>query len=154
MKPSRKMLIVFHSQSGNTKKLALAVERGALKIPGTDVAAKTASSVNSGDLMECDVFVVCSPEYFGYMAGAVKDLFDRTYEEVRPNMSGKSYCLVVSAGNDGSGAVNSMERIISGFKMKKIQETLIFKGNIGVAYLESCLQLGETVAAGMDLGIY
>ena len=27
--------------------------------------------------------VICSPEYFGYMAGGVKDFFDRACEELK-----------------------------------------------------------------------
>jgi hypothetical protein len=88
------------------------------------------------------------------MAGAVKDMFDRTYEEAREHTAGKSCALVISAGNDGSGALKSVERILLGYRMKQVQDPIIHRGQITEAALDQCRVLGETLAAGMDLGIY
>lgn len=148
------LLIVYHSQSGNTERLARAVEEGALRIQGVCVKRMRAAHVSGEDLKSCRGLVVCSPEYFGYMAGAVKDLFDRTYEEVRDHVTGKSYCVVICAGNDGSGALGSIERIVLGYRLKKVQEPVIYRGEVTEPDLENCRTLGETIAAGLDLGIY
>ncbi len=88
------------------------------------------------------------------MAGAIKDLFDRTYEPVREHLAGKSYAVVISAGNDGTGALTSIERIIAGYKLKKVQEPIISRGALTGTTLEKCVSLGQTLAAGIDLGIY
>jgi len=88
------------------------------------------------------------------MAGAVKDLFDRTYEKVREKMVGKSYALVICAGNDGTGALNSIERIVTGYKLRRVQDPIISRGTVSAPVLEECLDLGQTLAAGLDLGIY
>jgi hypothetical protein len=88
------------------------------------------------------------------MAGAIKDLFDRTYEEVRDQMVGRSYTVVISAGNDGTGALNAIERIIRGYRLRQIQEPIISRGEISPEMIEKCIDLGQTVAAGVDLGIY
>ncbi len=148
------LLIVYHSQSGATEQLASAVEQGALKIPSVQVVRLHAASVTAEHVRECRVLVVCSPEYFGYMAGAIKDLFDRTYEEVREHTTGKAYTAVICAGNDGSGALTSIERIIAGYRMKKIQEPIVHRGPVTSLVLDRCRELGETLAAGIDLGIY
>jgi flavodoxin len=152
--PGKSLLIVYHSQSGNTETVAEAVEGGATAVPEVTVCRMRASETTSSDLTNCRTLVICSPEYFGYMAGAVKDLFDRTYEGVRDHMFGKSYAVVVCAGNDGSGALTSIERIIAGFRMKKVQEPIICRGKISGEDLSKCRRLGETLAAGIDLGIY
>jgi len=151
---SRILLIFYHSQSGNTERLAAAIQQGALRIEGTSAIRMTAQRVTAEDLRCCRALVVCSPEYFGYMAGAVKDLFDRTYEIVREQMSGKSYAVVISAGNDGRGALQSIERIITGFRMRRVQEPIIIRGEISETSLEQCRVLGQTLAAGMEIGIY
>lgn len=148
------LLIVYHSMSGTTDRLSKAIEDGALKVHGVKIIRKQAFSVTVEDLVQSRTIVICSPEYFGYMAGAIKDLFDRTYEAVREKMFGKSYSILICAGNDGTGALSSIERIIAGFKMKRVQEPIINRGKISQEILAKCSELGQTLAAGMDLGIY
>ena len=76
-----KILIVYHSQSGNTKRMAEKVAEGVQSIEGVAVSLKKASEATLEDLLACDGLAIGSPEYFGYMAGMVKDFFDRTYNE-------------------------------------------------------------------------
>jgi multimeric flavodoxin WrbA len=154
MNPGKSLLIVYHSQSGNTERLAKAVEDGAAAISEVTVSRLKASATTVDDLKNCGTLVICSPEYFGYMAGAVKDMLDRTYEEVRDHMFRKPYAVVICAGNDGTGALTSIDRIIAGFRMKKVQDPIICRGSISDDDLSNCRRLGETLAAGMDLGIY
>lgn len=154
MESDKTLLIVYHSQSGTTERLARAIEEGSCRVTGVKVVCMKAVNVSAHDFESCQCIVICSPEYFGYMAGAIKDFFDRTYEEVREKVSGKSYAVVISAGNDGTGALTSIERIIAGYKLKKVQEPIIWKGELNDVILETCAQLGQTLAAGIELGIY
>jgi multimeric flavodoxin WrbA len=148
------LLIVYHSQSGNTELLSQAVEEGALREKGVCVRRISAREVTVDELESCRVLVICSPEYFGYMAGAIKDMFDRMYEKVREQMAGKAYSVVICAGNDGTGALLSIERIIAGFKMKKVQEPLVSRGPVSTERLAKCRELGHALAAGMTFGIF
>ncbi len=148
------LLIVYHTQSGNTERLASAVEQGASKTANVKVRRARAGAVSTEDFEEAGVLVLCSPEYFGYMAGAIKDLFDRTYEPTRLKVSGKPYALVICAGNDGTGTMTAMQRIIKGYGMRQVQEPIVSRGMITDEMLEKCRELGETLAAGMDLGIF
>jgi multimeric flavodoxin WrbA len=148
------LLIVYHSQSGNTEFLSRAVEEGARHVPGIEVRRLSAAITTADDLTACRAVIICSPEYFGYMAGAVKDLFDRTYEHVREHTAGKSYAVVISAGNDGAGALDSIVRIMKGYGMKMVQEPVISRGPVTESALGNCRTLGQTLAAGIDLGIY
>lgn len=151
-----KILIVYHSQTGRTKAMAEAVARGAGSIEGASAVLKRASETGLEDLLECSGLVIGSPEYFGYMAGAVKDLFDRTYEAARGRREvfRKPYCVFVSAGNDGSGALSSIERICLGYQFKKVAAPVISKAEIRGEVLEACEELGRTIAAGCEAGIY
>ena len=150
------ILIVYHSQSGNTRKMAEAVLKGAGEIEGVKVYLKKAFETGEEDLLECDGLVLGSPEYFGNMSGALKDLFDRTYEKVRGHKKifRKPYAVFISAGNDGQGALMNIERICLGYQFKKIHQPIIAKGPVSEEILLQCEELGRTIAAGCEAGIY
>jgi|YelNatPaOPRAMG01_1025707.scaffolds.fasta_scaffold72183_2 multimeric flavodoxin WrbA len=150
------LLIVYHSQGGNTEKMAEAVAEGAREIEGVRVLLKKAWETDEQDLILCDGLIIGSPEYFGYMAGAVKDLFDRTYEKLRghPRIFRKPYAVFISAGNDGRGALAGIERICIGYQFKKVQEPVIARGPVLPEILSSCRELGKTLAAGCEAGIF
>lgn len=78
---SIKILVVYHSQTGHTKKMAEAVAKGAGSVKNIRVILKKAADAALEDLIDCDGLAIGTPEYFGYMAGMIKDFFDRTYEE-------------------------------------------------------------------------
>jgi multimeric flavodoxin WrbA len=98
--------------------------------------------------------LIGTPEHFGYMAGAVKDFFDRTFYPVVGKTEGLPFAIYVSAGNDGIGAVTSIERIAVGYKWKRIAEPLIVRGAPTTEALNQCRELGQTMAAGLSAGIF
>ena len=151
-----KILILYHSQNGNTEALAKAVAQGVEETENAMALLKKAVDATASDLKESNGLVICSPEYFGYMAGAVKDFFDRTYEELKddPAMYRKPFCVVISAGNDGSGALTHIERICKGYRFKKVQDPVISRGQPGAETLEKCFVLGRTVAEGVNARIF
>ncbi len=153
---SKSILIVYHSQSGNTLRMAQAVAQGAALMEHTRVLLKKASETHAQDLLDCDALILGSPEYFGYMAGALKDLFDRTYEQLRghPRIFRKPYAVFISAGNDGLGALQSIERICIGYQFRKVQPPVVAKGPITDDVLALCRELGQTIAAGCREGIF
>lgn len=150
------ILIVFHSQTGRTKKMAQAVAKGAKSIENISTILKEARETTLDDLLNSDGLAFGSPEYFGYMAGAIKDLFDRTYYQARgrKEIFKKPYVVFISAGNDGLGALTSIERICVGYQLKKIYEPVIARGDINEAILSRCEELGKVIAAGCEAGIY
>lgn len=151
-----RILIAFHSQTGNTEKMALAVAAGVAQTENARAILKNTRDTTAQDIRECDAIVFCSPEYFGYMAGAVKDLFDRTYEELKDDGRSrkKPYCVVVSGGNDGTGAVTHIDRLCRAYRFRKVQNPLICKGPITDEILAKCHELGRTIAEGVNLGIF
>ena len=150
------ILVIYHSQSGNTRKMAEAVAAGAAGVEGTKVLLKQAKDATLEDLLLCDGIAIGSPEYFGYMAGMIKDFFDRTYEpaQEKREIFKKPYVIFISAGNDGRNARDQIERICLGYSFKKAQEPLIVRGVPDKESLKLCRELGQTIAAGCDLGIY
>jgi multimeric flavodoxin WrbA len=148
------ILVIYHSQGGNNRKMAEAVADGAKSIQDVRVILKDAFDANLDDLLSCDGLVIGSPEYFGYMSGAIKDFFDRTYEAARGHVFRKPYSLFINAGNDGSGALRNIERICIGYQFKKIYEPIVKKGEITPETLDACREMGQTIAAGCSAGIY
>jgi multimeric flavodoxin WrbA len=139
-----KILIIYHSQSGNTEKLAKAIATGITETRNSSATFKQAFDTTAQDIRECDAIIFCSPEYFGYMAGAVKDFFDRTYEDLKDDAGiyKKPYCVVICAGNDGSGALTHIERLCKGYRFKKVQHPIICKGPVTEEILTKCYELG------------
>jgi multimeric flavodoxin WrbA len=154
--PMTDVLIIFHSQTGTTEKLARAVAQGVDETANARAVLKRAADAVAQDLKACSALVICSPEYFGYMAGAVKDFFDRIYEELKDDATvhKKPFCIVVSAGNDGSFAVSHIERICKGYRLKEVQKPIISKGRATEEVLAKCRELGSTVAEGVMAGVF
>jgi len=157
MEPQKppKILIVYHSQTGNTERMAKEVLLGVQEAGGIGIL-KNAREADLEDLLEADCIAIGTPEYFGYMAGLVKDFFDRVYTKAleEPKVFRKPYALFISAGNDGEGAKLSVERICIGLKLKKVQEAIISKGKPGEQTLKALRELGMILTMGKRDGIF
>ncbi|HXH03194.1 MAG TPA: flavodoxin family protein [Candidatus Competibacteraceae bacterium] len=150
----RHLLIVYHSQTGHTQAMAEAVLRGAQKEEGVEVRIKRALEAGLDDLLWADGVIFGTPENFGYMSGALKDFFDRTFYPAQGKVEGLPYAVFISAGNDGSGALFNIERIARGYPLKPVAEPIIAKGELTEEALACCEELGEAMAAGVALGIF
>ena len=150
------LLLVYHSQSCRTEALAHAVYRGATDpaIDGVDTRLQLAGESGLDDLLWAAVVILGTPENFGYMSGAMKDFLDRTYYPAQGLVEGMGYALFVSAGNDGTGAVRAIRRIALGYPLKEIVAPIIVRGEVHASNLEACQELGMTVAAGLELGMF
>jgi len=149
-----KILIVYHSQTGKTQKMAQAVYEGAKSIEGVDVVLKKAADATLDDLLTADGLAVGTPENFGYMSGMLKDFFDRTYVGAQEKVFRKPFVVFISAGNDGTGALRAIERIALGYKFKTVYQPMIAKGEVTEEILNQCHELGATIAGGCQMGIY
>ena len=149
-----KILIVYHSQTGNTGKMANAVFEGAKSIEGVEVILKKAAEATLEDMLTADGLAIGTPENFGYMSGMVKDFFDRTYVGAQEKVFRKPFVVFISAGNDGSGALRAIERIALGYKFKMVYQPVIARGEITQEILDQCFELGATIAGGCQMGIY
>ena len=150
------ILVVYHSQTGHTQKMAQAVAEGAGSIETAEAVLKQAGDATLKDLLRCDGLAIGTPENFGYMSGMIKDFFDRTYAEARrkKEIFKKPYVVFISAGNDGTGASSQIDRICRGYPFRKVSEPVISKGDVTPEDLKKCNELGQLIAAGCEMGIF
>ncbi len=150
------LLIVYHTQTGNTGALAEAALRGARHelLTGVEVRFLSAGDAGPEDLLWADGLLLGTPENFGYMSGAMKDFLDRTFYPVEGKILSLPYAIFISAGNDGAGALRAIRRIAGGYPFKEVQEPLVVQGAVLAEHLEKAEELGMTLAAGLDAGIY
>ena len=136
--------------------MADAVIRGASNedIAGVDVRVRKALEATSEDLLWCDAFILGTPENFGYMSGAVKYFLDRVFYDCVDKVDGRPYALFVRAGNDGTGAISSVTRILTGLSVKEVQDPVLIAGDFDPDRLGECEELGMTMAAGLEAGIF
>jgi len=153
-KTMTRILIIYHSQTGNTERMACAVADGARSVDHTEVILKRARDATVEDLIAAEGLAVGTPENFGYMSGMVKDFFDRTFYEAQDKVFRKPFVMFISAGNDGTGAQKAVERIAQGYKFKMVYHPVISRGTVTDEDLAKCRELGHVLAAGCQLGIY
>lgn len=141
----KNLLIVYHSQTGNTEAMAKAIAEGA-KSAGATVTLKKAADANDADLLGCDALFIGTPNYFSYMAGMVKDFFDRVWPTVREKLAGKPYAAFGSYGGGGTVAIETVEKICDGLRMKRICEPVSAQRQPSAENLNECKALGEKLA--------
>lgn len=152
----RYLLIVSHCPSPNTRALTDAVVRGATSEEITGVEARFLAPLDAGpeDVLRSDGIIIGSTENFGYMAGRVKDFFERIYYPCLEETRGLPYALFIKGGSDGTGAQKSIERIITGLGWRAVQDPLVMTGKYQEEWLQPCEELGMAVAAGLEAGIF
>ncbi len=153
--PKKRLLAVYSSQTGRTRALIDAALEGAADFAG-EVETTLLHGLQAGvaELMACDGLLIGTPENFGYMSGAIKDFLDRTYYPCEGRRVALPYALLISAGNDGSGAVRGIERIATGFAWNAVAEPLIVIGEPDAAALAQAKEIGQMLAAGLSVGVF
>ena len=156
MAEAKHLLIVYHSQSGTTSRMADAVIKGAKHpdIEGVEVRVRDALEALPADVLWADALILGSPENFGYMSGAMKYFLDRVYYPCEDKVGGMPYSLFIRAGNDGTGAINSITRILTGLAVKQVQDPVLIAGEFDESRLTECEELGMTMAAGLESGVF
>jgi len=163
---SRTLLIVYHSLTGGTQQMAEAARAGAAGEQGVAVRLLHAADASPQDVLAADGYLFATPENLAAISGQLKDFFDRTYYAGLDQVNGRPYASLVCAGSDGSNAARQVARIATGWRLKAAAEPLIVcthaqtpeailaPKQIGSEDLARCRALGESLAAGLALGIF
>ena len=124
MPETRRLLVVAHSPSENTRRLSEAVLRGARspEIAGIETVLRPPLQAVPEDVLAAQAIILGTTENLGYMSGALKDFFDRCYYPVLDRLNGRPYALLVAAGSDGTGAARQVARIATGWRLRAVAE--------------------------------
>ena len=139
-----KILVLYHSQGGNTRAAAKLVAQGAEEA-GSKVTLLEATKAGVEELLRCEGIAFGSPDYFNYIAGGLKDFFDRTFYPTQGKVAGKPYVAFITHGGGGK-AKESIELLCRIFKFKKIADTLLIEGRPDDASVVQLKNLGKKLA--------
>jgi len=139
------VLVVYHSQGGNTKAAAEAVAQGVEKVEGAQAVLKEGLKATKEDLLSCDALAVGTPDYFSTMAGGLKDFFDRTFYPTQGKVADKPCGIFVTHGGGGK-AVESVKRVCAAFKFKTVGDPVLVKNAPDAEAEERLAALGKSLA--------
>ena len=139
------VLILYYSRSGRTEALAKAIIQGVNHIDGVSTNLKRVDYATVNDLISCDAVAFGSPNYFSYMAGLMKDFFDKALS-IREKVIGKPAVAFTSGGGSSNSALVSLEKMITSFKLEKIVKGIVSQGTPSQKDLEACEKIGEALA--------
>jgi len=138
-----KLLILYYSQTGNTEKMARAVEEGAKSVAGVNVEVKYFARPE--ELAEADGIILGMPTYHHDIGIDMKKLLEELAVK-GINLKAKVGAAFGSYGWSGEAPRMLLEVIKNKFEMEIIEPPLLIKYNPDEKGLEECRKLGKTVA--------
>ena len=144
------VLVVYHSLSGSTEKMAKAFAEGAKSVPGTEVVLRKALDATLEDLLRCGAVAFGSADYFSYIAGALKDFFDRTFYPSQGKVTGKPYAAFATGGGGGDTVLAVLDRLCGSFKLKKAVNGVSAAGVPSSEVLKECKEAGKQLAKSVS----
>jgi len=106
-----KVLVVYYSRGGNTKKMAEFVARG-VESAGAGCELKEAGKVKAPELLNYDGIIIGSPTYYGGMASEIKKLLDESVS-LHGGLEGRVGGAFSSSANIGGGNETTILNIIT-----------------------------------------
>lgn len=152
----KQLVLISHAPSPNTQRLRDAVLRGARHSDIEQVETRWIAPLDAGpeDVLGANALILGTPENLGYMSGALKDFFDRSYYALLDRTDALPFAFYIRAGRDGTGTRRAIESITTGLRWKPVAEPLICLGAYDAAFETQCEELGLTLAAGLDNGLF
>ena len=144
------IMVIYYSKTGNTRKMAELVAEGAGQDGAHSVQLVDVQDLESDDLLAADGFAFGSPDYYTYIAGHLKVIFDDVLRN-KPQLKGKPFVGFVSHGG-GGGALESLENLAQAkvIGLKKVAQGLKCKEAPEGADAEACRQLGVALAKAVS----
>lgn len=158
------LLIIWHSRTGAANAMAEAAFSGA----GEEGAARLleAGCAQAADVLAAQGYLFVCPENLGSMTGEMKAFFDRVYYPVLGRIEGRAYGTAIAAGSDGQGAERQIDRIVTGWRLRRVVEPLVVRLDaqtpeailadkiVPPDMLTKCREMGQALSAGLSAGIF
>jgi hypothetical protein len=156
------LAIVWHSRTGAAAAMAHAAHQAA----GEGAVLLRAADVTPEQLLDAGAFLFVCPENLGSVSGMMKEMFDRCYYPLLGRVEGRAYATAIAAGSDGHGAQAQINRIVTGWRLRRVAEPLIINlaaqtpeailaaKTVPPDDLARCRDLGAALAEGLRLGVF
>ena len=160
-----RLCLIWHSRTNTVRALVTAMVQAASEYD-IEVIALSAVRANATDVEAADALIFACPENLAAMSGAMKEFFDLNYYPLLGKLNGKSYACVIAAGSDGTSAMRQIERIATGWRLKKVAESVLVITHaqtadaiqtnkvLSEAQLAPAIELARTLAAGLEMGVF
>jgi NAD(P)H dehydrogenase (quinone) len=150
---AKKVLILYYSGSGNTKKMAKAISE-AVKSSARNVTVEDAGKFDISSLPNYDGIVLGSPTYFSNVAWQVKKVIDESIVHYSGGkLKGKVAGIFTSAGTsrDGKDCLKMLE-VALGFHhgMKLTQGIIRVDGESDKEVEKKCKEYGKRLAKEIE----
>lgn len=156
------LAIIWHSRTGAARALAQAAFSGA----AGGAVLLPAETASPADLLSAGGYLFVCPENLGTISGLMKEFFDRSYYPLLGQIEGRPYATIIAAGSDGHGAQGQIDRIVTGWRLRRVAEAMIV--NLAAQTPEAILapkmvphpaltaagELGAALAEGITAGIF
>lgn len=162
MEKNRHVLIIWHSRTGSGRALAAAAAQGA----GERGLLIRADDAGPDDLLGAEGYIFIAPENLGALSGAAKEMLDRCYYPCLGRIEGRPFASMISAGSDGTGAERQLDRIVTGWRLRRVAPSMIVnhgaqseadilaEKQVDAARLAEAHDLGAAMAEGVRSGIF
>ena len=152
----RRLLIVAHAPSPNTLRLRDAAAEGARHpdIEGVETEVLSPFDATPDHVLAAGALLLGTTENLGYMSGALKDFFDRIYYPCLEETQGRPFGFYIRAGHDGTGTRRAIETITTGLRWRAVAEPVLCRGEWREEFVADCEELGMTLAAGLEAGVF
>ena len=156
MNATKTLVVISHTPSENTLRMRDAVLKGTTHpdIEKVNIKQLNPQQTQPEDIKSAQGIIIGTTENLGYMAGLIKDVFDRCYYSCLEHTQGMPFTYYVRAGHDGTGTQRALDSIATGLRWKPVQPPLICRGEFKEEFITQCEELGTSMAAGLDAGIY
>lgn len=145
--------IIYHSQSGSAARIAGHASR-ALHESERDHCLYRAEDCGSKELAAASGLLLICAENSGRLSGGAKDFLDRIFYPAQRRGLVLPYALVVTAGNDGRGAVSEAQRILSGIPFVEALPPIVIRGEDALNDLSNVEEFALGFAEGLAMGIF
>jgi NAD(P)H dehydrogenase (quinone) len=122
--PSVRILVAYHSRTGNTEKMAQGVVEGVHRVAGAAAVLKKFDHVTKEDLRSADAIILGCPTYYANLPGNMKSVMDEWAWHWGIDFTDK----VGGAFATGGGQIGGKEHVVTSLLLYMLSNRMVVAG--------------------------